>query len=127
MVKKSTCQCRRGKRLRFDLWVGKIPWRRKWQTTPVFLPGESHGQSLLGYSLWGHKESDTTEHTGAVWLYIQTQREQERGRVTYGCTYVCVYTSLLPKHSLNSQTRKFVLCLQYCFLCPVVNSHTIRQ
>ena len=43
-------------------WVGKIPWRRKWQPTPVFLPGESHGQrSLVGYSPRGHKESDTTE------------------------------------------------------------------
>ena len=35
----------------FDLWVGKIPWRRKWQPTPIFLPGESHGQrGLVGYS-----------------------------------------------------------------------------
>ena len=43
-------------------WVRKIPWRRKWQPTPVFLPGEFHGQrSLAGYSPWGHKESDTTE------------------------------------------------------------------
>jgi len=42
--------------------LGKIPWRRKWQPTPVFLPGESQGQrSLLGYSAWGHKELDTTE------------------------------------------------------------------
>ena len=46
----------------FNPWVGKIPWRRKWQPTPVFLPGESHGQRrLAGYSPWGHKESDTTE------------------------------------------------------------------
>ena len=46
----------------FDPWVGKIPWRRKWQPTPVFLPGESHGwRSLVGYSPWGRKESDTTE------------------------------------------------------------------
>ena len=38
----------------FDLWVGKIPWRRKWQPTPVFLPGKSYGQrSLAGYSPWG--------------------------------------------------------------------------
>ena len=37
-------------------WVGKIPWRKKWQPTPVFLPGESHGQrSLVGYSPWSHK------------------------------------------------------------------------
>ena len=42
--------------------LGKIPWRRKWQPTPVFLPGEFHGQrSLVGYSPWGRKESDTTE------------------------------------------------------------------
>ena len=52
-------QCRRP---RFNSWVGKIPWRRKWQSTPVFLPGKSHGQrSLAAYSPWGHKESDTTE------------------------------------------------------------------
>ena len=43
-------------------WVGKIPWRRAWQPTPVFLPGESHGQrSLAGYSLWGCRELDTNE------------------------------------------------------------------
>ena len=41
--------------------VGKIPWRRKWQPTPVFLPGKSHGQrSLVGYGPCGRKESDTT-------------------------------------------------------------------
>ena len=42
--------------------VGRFPWRRKWQSTPVLLPGKPHGQwSLIGYSPWGHKESDTTE------------------------------------------------------------------
>ena len=52
-------QCRRP---RFDPWVGKIPWRRKWQPTPVLLPGKFHGwRNLIGYSPWGHKESDTTE------------------------------------------------------------------
>ena len=55
-------QCRRHKRCRFDPWVGKIPWRRAWQPTPAFLPGESHGQrSLAGYLPQGCKESDTTE------------------------------------------------------------------
>ena len=45
-----------------DPWVGKIPWRRQWQPSLVFLPGESHGQRrLTGYRSWGHKESDTTE------------------------------------------------------------------
>ena len=46
----------------FDPWIRKIPWRRKWQSTPVFLPGEFHGQrSLVVYSPWGHKELDMTE------------------------------------------------------------------
>ena len=45
------------------------PLRRKWQLTPVFLPGKFHGQrSLVGYSSWGHKESDTTEHTHYIIL-----------------------------------------------------------
>ena len=56
--KEPTCQ---SKRCKFDPWVGKIPWRRKWQPTPVFLPGRSHGQrSLAGYSPQGLKELDTT-------------------------------------------------------------------
>ena len=60
--KEPACQCRRHKSLRFDPWVGKIPWRRKWPPTPVFLPGEFHEQkSLVGYSPWGLKESDMTE------------------------------------------------------------------
>ena len=50
-------------------WVGKIPWRREWLPTLVFLPGEFHGQrSLVGYSPWGGKESDTTER---LILYVQ--------------------------------------------------------
>ena len=50
------------KRCGFDPWVGKIPWRRAWQPSPVFWPGESRGQrSQVGYSPWGHKELDTTE------------------------------------------------------------------
>ena len=48
--------------LGFDPWVGEIPWRRKWQPTPELLLGKSHGwRSLVGYSPWGHIESDTTE------------------------------------------------------------------
>ena len=59
--KESTYQCRRGK---FDPCVRKIPWRRKWQPTLVFLPREFHGQrSLAGYSPRVLKESDMTEHT----------------------------------------------------------------
>ena len=54
--------CRQCRRPGFDPWVRKIHWRREWPPTPVFWPGESHGQrSLVGYSPWGHKEPDTTE------------------------------------------------------------------
>ena len=62
--KESSCQCRRYKRLGFDPWAQKIPWRRAQQLTSVLLPRESHGQrSLAGYSPWGCKELDTTEVT----------------------------------------------------------------
>ena len=53
-----------GDRFGFGPWIWKIPWRRKWQPTAVFLPGESHGQrSLAGYSPWGHTQSDMTDMT----------------------------------------------------------------
>ena len=58
MVKNLPARCR------FDPWVKKMPWRRAWQPTPIFLPGESHGwRSLAGYSPQSGKESDTTEVT----------------------------------------------------------------
>ena len=57
--KKPTCQC---SRLVFDPWVRKIPCRREWQSNPVIVLGESHGQrSLVGYSPGGHEKLDTTE------------------------------------------------------------------
>ena len=61
--KEPACHYGRCKRYGFNPWVGKIPWRRAWQHTLVFLLGESHGQrSLVGYySPWGRKESDTIE------------------------------------------------------------------
>ena len=74
--KESTCQCRRLKRCGFDLWVGKIPLRRKWQPT-VLSPGKSHAQrSLVGYSLWGCKRvrydwAHTHTHThDPFWVYF---------------------------------------------------------
>ena len=54
--KEPTCQCRRFNRPGFSPWVGKIPWKRSWQPSPIFLPGESHGQrSLVGYNPSGHR------------------------------------------------------------------------
>ena len=62
MGKEYTCNAGPCRRHRFNLGVGKIPWRREWLPTPVFLPGEVRGQrSLAGYRLWGCKESDMTE------------------------------------------------------------------
>ena len=64
--KESTCQCRRHG---FDPWVRKIPWSRKWQPTPVFLPGEFHEQrNLVGYSPWGRTEMDTTVRLSTLTL-----------------------------------------------------------
>ena len=70
-------QHKRYRRRGFNPWVRKIPWRRKWQPTSVFLPGKSHGQrSLVGYSPWGCKESDITErlslHTHRDWQNYKT-------------------------------------------------------
>ena len=54
-----------------DPWVGKIPLRRAWQPTPVFRPGESHGQkNLVGYSLWGCRELGTTEQLSTAQQYL---------------------------------------------------------
>ena len=69
--KEPACKCRRHG---FDLWVGKIPWRRKWQPIPVFLPGESQEQvSLVGYSPWDHRvghswATNTFTFIGTRWL-----------------------------------------------------------
>ena len=61
--KESASQCRRYRRCGFHPWFRKTLWRRAWQPTPVFLPGKFHEQgSLVGYSPWGLKELDATEH-----------------------------------------------------------------
>ena len=73
--KESTGQCRRLRRLGFNPWVRNIPWRRKWQPAPVFLPGKLQGQrSLAGYSPWDRRESDVAElthtHRGLICLFF---------------------------------------------------------
>ena len=68
--KEHAYQCRRHKRRVFDPWVGKIPWTKKWQPTPVFLPGDSHGQrSLMGYSPWGCKRAG---HDWSHFIHMHT-------------------------------------------------------
>ena len=64
----------------FYLWVRKLPWKRKWQPTPVFLSGKSHGQrSLAGYNPWGHKrvrhdlatEHSTAQHSKGTFIFMK--------------------------------------------------------
>ena len=77
--KESACQCRR---LRFSPWVRKIPWRRKWQPTQVFLPGKSHGQrSLAGYSPRGHKRVGHDLATEQQWRTSYSAPGQEKQRL----------------------------------------------
>ena len=77
--KDSDCNAGDEGRCRFDPWLGKIPWRRKWQCTLVSLPRKSHGQrSLVGYSPKGLKESDTTEGLSTyVHTHTTFQKRQE--------------------------------------------------
>ena len=66
--KESACQWRRCKSCGYNPWVGKITCTRIWQPTPALLPGKFHGQrSLVGYSPWGGKESNMTEHSTEYW------------------------------------------------------------
>ena len=73
-------QCRKP---RLNPWVRKTPWRKVWQPTPVFLPREFHGQrGLVGYSPWGHKESDTTEWLSLFSCLLQTSCSQIRKTIS---------------------------------------------
>ena len=95
--KEFACHCRRR---RFDPWVRKIPWRRKWEPTPVFLPGKSHGQrSLMGYSPWGHEESDVTKPPPpSPSSDPSTNRQRQRGV----WTWLPWYWPCLPSHGWSN-------------------------
>ena len=70
VIKNLSVNARRHRRCKFYPWVRKIPWRRKWQPMPVFLPGKSHGQrSMAGNNLWCHRESDMTEQLTHTYMY----------------------------------------------------------
>ena len=105
--KELTCQCRRFKRHSFNSWVGKIPWRRAWQPTPIFLPGESAGQgSLLGYihAFTGTDTAEAAYHTAHT-SYLQ---------------YLCAHLYCLgPKHSIEGFSYLWQL---YCSHM-IVHSH----
>ena len=125
--KESACQCRRQG---FDPWIRKIPWRRKWQPTSVFLPGEVVGQrSLVDYRPWGHKESDMTEWLSSMqdlqsshekpftnmpgfWLMLLIKNSKESTHQTclkwgYDCIYLynsIIYFNLMRGHFSNGRS-----------------------
>ena len=89
----------------FDPWVRKIPWRRKWQPTPVFLPGKSHGQkSLAGYGPWGHKESDMTSnkhfHFFFIFIHTHTHTHTHIHTQTHTHINIYIYVHIHPFHIL---------------------------
>ena len=112
--KEPACQYRRHQEYGLDAWVGKIPWRRAWQPTPVFLPGESHGQrSLMGYSLWGHREWNMTEAHAQNSVFLASMHRT-------GCPSLCTdlcknkgqQTSFLSSTSVSVRicARTFIYC-----------------
>ena len=91
--KGSTHQCSRCKRYRFDPWVAKIPWRRKWQPTPVFLPRKSHGQmSLVGYSPKG------LQRIGHNWMTW--------GHIIYTLRFISLF---------HTNMNELNVCMEYVF------------
>ena len=99
--KESSRQIRWCKRCRFNPCITKTPWRRKWQPTPVFLPGESQGQRSLAdkRSLWGHKQSDMTKQMSTH------TAQQHSGLPPLEKFFHCLYAScplMLPQASVLS-------------------------
>ena len=98
---------------------GKIPWRRVWQSTPIFLPGKFHGQrSLVGYSPWGHEELDTTEQLSTcMWDFSSQTRDQTHTpcirRQSFNCwvTWICQFPVFLSCHFYQAVFITFAL---YC-------------
>ena len=98
--KESACRCRR---LRFNPWVRKSPWCRKWQPIPEFLPGKFHGQrSLEGYSPWVRQESDMTE-----WLSMHAQycTEYSIFILSPECPEAKVKAAVIQLELLNTHTH----------------------
>ena len=101
--KELACQCRTHKRCRLILLVRKIPWRRAWQPTPVFLPEESHGQkNLAGYSPWGPKE---TRLRDCIYMCLYTHTHT-----------ICVYARLSKLHMYICMLSFSCVCV-YIYIC----------
>ena len=120
--KPSTCQCRRP---RFDPWVGKIPWRRKRQPTPVFLPGKSHGhRSLAGYSPLGHKVSDTTELLRTLTL---THTHTHTHTLSHTLTHTLSLTHMHTHTHTHTCTHTHTHTLSLTHTLTHTHTHTLTQ
>ena len=115
--KESACQCRRYKRHGFHpLEIVKIPWRREWQLTPIFLPGKFCEQrSLTVYSPWGHKESDMTEPVHAN-TYVLIKYPPVTPKCCYQCTWYDTEEMLLQWYC----SQIFVVQIRICCCCVCV-------
>ena len=121
--KESACQCRSFKRLECNSWVRRIPWRRKWQPTPVFLLGKSHIQrSLEGYSPWGCKEPDTTEnHSGMFKVFWLISFREERGTWLLAAVSWVLTLTLTPGGPIASEPLNLTpnFSVQRLFSCSL--------
>ena len=106
---------RRCKRCEFDPWVGKIPWRRAWQPTPVLLPGESHGQrSLVGYSPWIAKSQ--------TWLSDWAQAKTTHSLISsMSSLNSCLSNESSPTTLFKIAANAFLLYPNF-LLCSIISS-----
>ena len=107
-VKRVCLQCWRA---RLNPWVGKILWRRKWQTTPLFSPGKSHGwRNLTGHSPWGRKELDTTEQLHFTSLHFWI----------FGGTLENLWGNFMFMHA-ETIIQRYILFITFTFLICFIN------
>ena len=99
--KDSACQCRRSKRPGFNPWLGKTPWRRKWQPTPVFLPGKSHGPEKLGglQSRGSQSQKQLSAHTHT---HIQCCQQSNKA------------DKIIPIFQMKEEKTESARCLLFC-------------
>ena len=107
------------RRYGFHPWVGKIPWRRAWQHTPLFLSGELHGQrSLAGYNPWGCKESDTAEGTEHAHTQVFSRHNDEKWKCNCISSARCTNKSVAPLWGPSFKHTPFIFHLQpQKFIC----------
>ena len=115
VIKNLPANSRRRKRCEFDPWVGKIPWRRAWQPTPVLLPGESHGQrSLVGYSPWIAKSQ--------TWLSDWAQAKTTHSLISsMSSLNSCLSNESPPTTLFKISTNAFLLYPNF-LLCSIISS-----